>query len=341
MGQPLPPIAVTMGEPAGIGGEVVLKAWRQRQPDSPAFFVVDNPRRLQSLATRLGLKAPLVEIAQPADALPAFAKALPVLPLSGAPDNVENLGHPSAKTAPAVIASIDRAVALVREGDAAAVVTAPIQKQALQDAGFAYPGHTEYLGSLSGIPSPVMMLTVERISPPLRVVPVTIHEPIARVAKLLTPDKIIAVARTTWQALKTEFGLPSPRLGVAALNPHAGEAGHLGDEETRIVAPALTRLAAEGIAATGPLPADTMFHAAARRQFDAIICMYHDQALIPLKTLDFSGGVNLTLGLPFVRTSPDHGTALDIATQGIADPASMVEAIALAARLAARRRTTP
>jgi 4-hydroxythreonine-4-phosphate dehydrogenase len=260
-----------------------------------------------------------------------------VLEIPETPAVAFTLGRPDAANARAVIASIDQAVALVTRGRAAALVTNPIQKASLQDAGFKFSGHTEYLGHLAGGARAVMMLTVERASPPLRVVPVTVHEPLRAVAGLLSIESIVRCARAAVAALMADFGVARPRLAVAALNPHAGEDGKIGDEEARIIAPAVAALKASGIDARGPAPADTLFHAAARAAYDAVICMYHDQALVPLKTIDFAGGVNVTLGLPFVRTSPDHGTALDIAARGIADATSFIAALELAARLAARR----
>ncbi len=324
------PLAITMGEPAGIGGEILLKAWAARDAATPCFFALDDPARLAAIAARFAIPCPVEPIATAGQAAGMFARALPVLRIAGA-EGAE-LGRPQAKTAGAVIGAIDRAVALVREGAAAAMVTNPIQKAALQSTGFAYPGHTEYLGHLAGA-MPVMMLAV----PGLRVVPVTVHLPVAKVAASLTTEAIIAHGRITARALRADFGIANPRLAVAALNPHAGEAGTMGDEEARIIAPAVAALRAEGIAVEGPAPADTLFHAVARARFDAALCMYHDQALIPLKTIDFARGVNVTLGLPFVRTSPDHGTALDIATKGVADPSSLIAAIHLAAEMGARR----
>ncbi|MDX2222644.1 MAG: 4-hydroxythreonine-4-phosphate dehydrogenase PdxA [Rhodospirillaceae bacterium] len=330
------PIAVTMGEPAGVGGEIALKAWLTRTSQTPVFFAIDDPARLTALAARLGLAVPVAIIAR-ADAAPArFAHALPVLPVPGCPLPVVEPGRPRIDTAAAVVRAIDAAVALVRGGEAAAMVTSPINKKILQDDGFGFPGHTEYLGHISDA-APVMMLAVERADPPLRVVPVTVHLPLRQVAAALSTDAIIAAGRVTAAALRTDFAIAAPRLAVAALNPHAGEDGKIGDEEPRLIEPAVAALRAEGIDAVGPAPADTLFHADARRGIDAVICMYHDQALVPLKTLDFWGGVNVTLGLPFVRTSPDHGTAFDIAGRGIARPDSLIAAIDLAARIAAAR----
>jgi len=243
------------------------------------------------------------------------------------------LGRLDPASAPAVLESIERAVSLTRQGRAAAVVTNPVHKANLYAAGFAFPGHTEYLAHLAGVRRVVMMLA----SPELRVVPVTVHVPLRRVPELLTGELIEATALVVEEALRRDFGIARPRLAVAGLNPHAGEGGTLGEEDGRVIAPAVARLRERGLDVRGPLPADTMFHAEARRGYDAALCMYHDQALIPLKALDFDRGVNVTLGLPFVRTSPDHGTALDIAGRGVARPDSLVAAIATAAELSGRR----
>jgi 4-hydroxythreonine-4-phosphate dehydrogenase len=325
------PLAVTMGEPAGIGGEILLKAWTRRQPGEPAYFAIDRAARLAGIAARFAIPCPVISIKTAAEAAAAFPRGLPVLDL-GRPAQESELGRPDPRAGAAVVAAIDRAVALARAGEAGGLVTNPIHKATLQRAGFAFPGHTEYLGHLASA-APAMMLAV----PGLRVVPVTVHLPLAQVSAALTTAAIVAHGRIAARALRADFGIATPRLAVAALNPHAGEAGTLGEEESRVIAPAVTALRAEGIAAAGPAPADTLFHPAARARYDAALCMYHDQALIPLKTIDFAGGVNVTLGLPFVRTSPDHGTALDIAPRGIADPTSLIAAIALAGEIAARR----
>jgi 4-hydroxythreonine-4-phosphate dehydrogenase len=250
--------------------------------------------------------------------------ALPVAPTPG---------EPRQENAAAVIGAIDRAVTLVREGRAAAVVTNPINKKVLTDSGFKHPGHTEYLAELAGGGTAVMMLACAE----LRVVPVTIHLPLTQAVAALTTEAIFTAGRITAAALRRDFAIDRPRLAIAGLNPHAGEGGTLGREDIEIVAPAVAALQHEGIAATGPLAADTMFHAAARRHYDVALCMYHDQALIPIKTIDFDRGVNVTLGLPFIRTSPDHGTAFDIAGKGIANPASLIAALTLAGKMATSR----
>jgi 4-hydroxythreonine-4-phosphate dehydrogenase len=326
------PLALTMGEPAGIGGEIALQAWLRRERERlPAFFMLDDPARLQEIAARFGWQVPIRVIAAPAEAPSCFAQALPVLPEPLAAPALP--GQPDTANAPAVLRAIERAVAYARSGAAGAVVTNPIHKAALYTAGFRHPGHTEYLADLCGGAMPVMMLASDR----LRVVPVTIHVALRRAIDLLTADLIVETARITAADLRDKFGIPQPRLAIAGLNPHAGESGSMGDEDIAIVAPAVERLRAEGIAVAGPLPPDTMFHAAARAGYDAAICMYHDQALIPIKTLDFDRGVNVTLGLPIIRTSPDHGTAFDIAGQGIASADSLVAALMMAGEMARHR----
>ncbi len=323
------PLVLTMGEPAGVGGELALKAWKA----APCcFFAIDDPARLGALSERLGMAVPVAAITKPAEAEAVFPRALPVLAQDLAAEAEPGRLDPT--NAAAVIASIERAVALVQAGEAAAVVTNPIHKETLYQAGFRYPGQTEYLAALAGIDTaPVMMLAC----PGLRVVPVTIHLPLAEAAGALTTEAIVHAGRVTAAALASDFGIAAPRLAVAGLNPHAGEGGALGREEAEIIAPAVAALRAEGIAVTGPAPADSLFHAAARGRYDAALCMYHDQALIPLKTIDFARGVNITLGLPFVRTSPDHGTALDIAGQGRADPRSLLAAFETARDMAQAR----
>jgi 4-hydroxythreonine-4-phosphate dehydrogenase len=326
------PLAVTMGEPAGIGGEIALKAWLGRADDVPPFYLIDDPERLSHLAARLGWAVPVRTIADPAEAAASFAETLPVVPVGWAVRGQP--GRPDPGDPAAVVGAIDRAVADVTSGRAAALVTNPIHKESLYRAGFRHPGHTEYLAELAGAGViPVMML----VCPQLRVVPVTIHLALRRVVEALDIDAIVATGRITAAALRRDFGIAAPVLAVAGLNPHAGEGGALGREEIEIVAPAIAELCAAGVDARGPFAADTMFHAAARQSYDAAVCMYHDQALIPIKTLDFDGGVNVTLGLPFVRTSPDHGTAFAIAGTGRARPGSLIAALRLAAAMAARR----
>jgi 4-hydroxythreonine-4-phosphate dehydrogenase len=327
------PLAVTMGEPAGVGGELSLKAWLERKAGARPFFALDDPARLAALAGKLGLNVPIKEIHKPAEASAVFATVLPVLPVRlCAPAQP---GKPDPANAAATLEAIERAAALAKAGEIAGFATNPIQKKTLQDAGFRHPGHTEFLAELAGGVDVAMMLAC----PELRVVPATIHLSLAQALGALEPATIMRAGRIAAAGLKSLFGIARPRLAVAALNPHAGEQGTLGDEETRIIAPAVAALRKDGIDVRGPAPADTLFHPAARATYDAAICMYHDQALIPIKTIDFSGGVNVTLGLPFVRTSPDHGTALDIAGTGRADPTSLIAALAMADDMARRRKT--
>ena len=323
--QPMLPLALTMGEPAGIGAEIAVGAWRALRATGPAFLLIDDASRLAGVPVRV-IEAPEQAVAAFPDALPVLHRPLPVPAIPGRIDLAN---------APAVIAAIDLAVALAKAGRVAVVVTNPIQKSALTAVGFRHPGHTEYLFDLASEgEAPVMLLA----SPELRVVPVTIHEPLRLAIARLTPAMIVQAARITHAALVRDFGIAAPRLVVAGLNPHAGEAGTLGHEDAEIVAPAVAMLRAAGIDARGPLPPDTMFTAQARPGYDVAICLYHDQALIPIKTLDMAGGVNVTLGLSIVRTSPDHGTALDIAGTGRADPASLIAALRLAAEIARNRR---
>lgn len=318
-----------MGDPAGIGPEVTAKAWQKLRMGKTPFCVLGDPALYHFVPTRL--------ISRVSEAYQIFGDALPVL--EGFETAGVLAGQPSPHHAGVVLASIERGVDLVLAGQAQALVTAPIAKSVLMAAGFSHPGHTEFLGALLATTpfaqtrGPVMMLAVDG----LRVVPVTIHCALSEVASRLTQEAIVHAARVTAEALQRDLGLTTPRLVVAALNPHAGEDGAFGDEEGRVIAPAVKALQALGIKVRGPLPADSLFHAEARTKFDAAICMYHDQALIPLKALDFWGGVNATLGLPIIRTSPDHGTGFDIAGRGIARPESMIAAIRMAATMAEGR----
>ncbi|MDX2258537.1 MAG: 4-hydroxythreonine-4-phosphate dehydrogenase PdxA [Hyphomicrobiaceae bacterium] len=331
---PKTPLAVSMGDPAGIGLDIILAAWLQRgELALPAFVAFASVAALSERARLLGLDVPLHTISRVIEASAAVARGLPVIDTpAGAPVTP---GRPQPATAPATLAAIDAAVAAVARGEARAVVTAPIAKSVLYAAGFGHPGHTEYLGALSRRhwpdqpASPVMMLA----SDDLRVVPVTIHVPLSAVPALLTADAIETTIRITAAELQKRFSIARPRIAVAGLNPHAGESGTMGSEEIEIIAPAIARLCADGLDVRGPLPADTMFHAAARSRYDVAIAMYHDQGLVPLKTLAFDRAVNVTLGLPFVRTSPDHGTAFDIAGTGRADPASFIAALRMADRM--------
>ena len=334
------PLALTFGEPAGIGPDITLAAWQRRaELGLPPFYLLADPDFVAERARLIGMKVSLRVLA-PEDAAQAFAAALPVVALT---ENVTaKAGTPDATSAPAAVTSIRRAVDDVFAGRAHAVVTNPVAKAVLYRTGFAEPGHTEFLAKLAQEHTgrawhPVMMLWSDELA----VVPVTIHLPVREVPGQLTTDLIVETGRIVARDLKDRFGIARPRLALAGLNPHAGEEGALGEEDRSVVAPAVAQLRAEGIDARGPLPADTMFHAAARRTYDAALAMYHDQALIPIKTLAFDHAVNVTLGLPFVRTSPDHGTAFDIAGTGRADPASLIAAIALAARLSASSEPAP
>jgi 4-hydroxythreonine-4-phosphate dehydrogenase len=317
-------IALSCGEPAGVGNEIALKAWQDLGAELP-FFWIGDPRHLPA-----GSKISL--IADPSETAHAAGHGMPVMPIAFEGDAVPGVAQP--ENAAGVIAAIELAVDLVKSGDAGAVCTNPIHKKALKDgAGFAYPGHTEFLAALGGVDQVVMMLACSE----LRVVPATIHIALSEVASTLTADSLETTLRITCDALKRDFGIAAPRIAVAGLNPHAGEGGAMGQEELDWIIPLLDRLRGEGFDLAGPLPADTMFHAAARARYDAAVAMYHDQALIPIKTIDFAGGVNVTLGLPFVRTSPDHGTAFDIAGQGIADPSSLLAALRLAGHMVQAR----
>jgi 4-hydroxythreonine-4-phosphate dehydrogenase len=327
------PLAVSIGDPSGIGPEIALAAWRLRKELAlPAFYLLADPALMEARAQHVNWHAPLAETS-PADAGRLFDARLPIVPLRAT--FIDAPGHPDKANAAGIVEAIDRAVADVFSGAAAAVVTCPIAKKPLYDAGFGFPGHTEYLAHLAGQSTgkdvtPVMMLA----GPELRAVPVTIHIALADVPKTLSTQAIVTTARIAAHDLKRRFGIANPRLAVSGLNPHAGEGGSMGSEDEAVIRPAIEALRAEGIDAFGPLPADTMFHARARAGYDAAICMYHDQALIPAKTLAFDETVNVTLGLPFIRTSPDHGTAFDIAGKGVARPDSLIAALRLARFLA-------
>ncbi|MCA0059646.1 MULTISPECIES: 4-hydroxythreonine-4-phosphate dehydrogenase PdxA [unclassified Mesorhizobium] len=326
-------LALSVGDPSGIGPEIAIAAFLARTAAAlPPFYLLADPALIASRARRLGVSLPIEETT-PAQATEVFGHALPVVTL--ATRFIDSPGQPDPANAAGIIEAIDRAVAASLAGDAAAVVTCPIAKKPLYDAGFRFPGHTEYLAYLaarhSGVEAmPVMMLA----GPDLRTVPVTIHIALAEVPKALTTDLILATTRVTAADLRDRFGIANPRLAIAGLNPHAGEDGSMGQEDQRIIRPAIEILRAEGIDAFGPFPADTLFHARARAGYDVALCMYHDQALIPAKALAFDEAVNVTLGLPFIRTSPDHGTAFDIAGKGIARPDSLMAALRLARQLA-------
>ena len=329
------PLAISLGDPAGIGPEIVFKAWSALRHTGPAFLVVGDLNQVASASGgTTGLVRPVSSVE---DAARAFPEALPVIDAPLLEPVVA--GSPSPRAAKAVISWIETAVGLALSGAVGGVVTAPIAKETLYGAGFPFPGHTEFLGELTldhrydGARGPIMMLA----APGLRVSLVTVHTPLAEVSASLSVEKIVNAGLVTAQALRRDFGVESPRLAVAGLNPHAGEGGTIGREELQIVGPAVRALRDLGVQANGPSPADSLFHEAARATYDAVLCLYHDQALIPVKMLDFWGGVNITLGLPIVRTSPDHGTAFDIAGRGQARPDSMIAAIRMAQAIAERR----
>lgn len=330
---PRPPLVLTLGEPAGVGPEIVVKAWQTLAASGPAFVVLGDADVLKAAG------APVRQVLSAQDAEPGFSHAVPVihrpLPAPVTP------GAPDPANAPAVADWIEEAVGLVLGGEASGVVTAPIAKAPLYAAGFRFPGHTEFIAELTadapfpGVRGPVMMLTARD----LRACLVTIHVALDQVAELVTHERVVRVARVVHDALRRDFGIARPRLALAALNPHAGESGSIGLQEIEVLRPAAEALRAGGIDISDPRPADTMFHDEARAAYDAAICLYHDQALIPVKTLDFWGGVNATLGLPIVRTSPDHGVGFDIAGQGVARPDSLIAAIRLADQMAEARST--
>ena len=328
------PLALSLGDPAGIGPEITVKAWRALRAEGPAFMVVGD---VQALASAPGGLSPVRAVADPDEALRVFDTAIPVLDLPLSTPVVA--GQPSPANGGTVIRWIETAAGLALSGAVSGVVTAPIAKAPLYAAGFRFPGHTEFLADLTaagqhdGPRGPLMML----IAGDLRVALVTIHAPLAAVPGLLSIETVVNAGLVTAQALRRDFGIARPRLVMCGLNPHAGESGGIGREEIDILQPAARALADLGVDIRGPLPADSLFHAEARASYDAALCMYHDQALIPVKMLDFWGGVNVTLGLPIVRTSPDHGTGFDIAGRGLARADSLIAAIRLAADIAARR----
>ena len=327
------PIAVTIGEPSGVGPEVILKCWYKRaEYVLPNFFVIGSAEIMKKTAAQLNLNIPVSTINFPEQTENVFHTALPVLDLDISKEF--EYGKPLQSTAPLVIGAIDKAVELILEGKARAVATAPIHKAALYNAGFTSPGHTEYLAELASKHTnkpyhPVMMLASEELC----VVPLTIHVALKDVAGLISKELIIETVQTIHNSMKKYFGLQSPSIAISGLNPHAGENNSMGHEDNEIIAPAIAALKQQAIRVSGPMPADTMFHKAARDKYDVALCMYHDQALIPIKTIDFDAGVNVTLGLPIVRTSPDHGTALNIAGKGLANPTSMINSLKLADRM--------
>jgi 4-hydroxythreonine-4-phosphate dehydrogenase len=323
------PLAVSLGDPAGVGPEVVGKCWDHRARFGlPPFVAIGDPRSLAAV-----WDGPIATIDDPREADGAFDVGLPILPIASIQTDLP--GHPSIAGAHCSLDALELAVGLARSGSAAAVVTGPVSKQQLYGIGFSHPGQTEFVAERCGVsPANVAMMLA---GPTLRTVPVTTHIPLGAVVETLTPSLIEARGRAALRGLQRNFGIPDPRLAVAGINPHAGEGGTLGREEIDLIIPAIEALRAEGWRVTGPHPADTMFHASARANYDCALCMYHDQALIPLKALHFEDGVNITLGLPIIRTAPDHGTAFDIAGQDRADPRAMAAAIRVAAESAVHR----
>lgn len=324
------PLAISIGDPAGIGPEIIAAAWERRDADAlPPFLAIGDARAIRAV-----WNGPIAILSDPTHAAAAFATALPLIQVDD-PGEIEP-GQPNLPGARCALDSLELACGLARQGMASGLVTGPVAKSQLAAIGFSYPGQTEFVAERCGVSAgnAVMMLA----GPSLRTVPITVHVPLADVPRLLSIDLIVGRARVTARALARDFGIETPRLAIAGLNPHAGESGTLGREELEIIRPAIDLLREDGIDVIGPLPADTMFHGPARARYDAALCMYHDQALIPLKALHFDDGVNITLGLPIIRTSPDHGTAFDIAGTGAASPNAMIAAIRMAADCAARRR---
>ncbi|HKX92393.1 MAG TPA: 4-hydroxythreonine-4-phosphate dehydrogenase PdxA [Sphingomicrobium sp.] len=330
---PSKPLAISLGDPAGIGPEVLAKCWDNRSNfDLPPFVAIGDPRSIEKV-----WDGPLEIITDPREADPAFDVGLPIIQLISAEEDVP--GHPSVAGAHCSLDALELAVGLARSGSAAAVVTGPVAKEQLYAIGFAHPGQTEFVAERCGVASTnvAMMLA----GPSLRTIPVTTHVALAAVPDHLSATLIEARGRAVLRGLQRNFGIAEPRLAVAGINPHSGEGGTLGREEIEIIEPAIAALAADGWRVSGPHPADTLFHASARAAYDAALCMYHDQALIPVKALHFEDAVNVTLGLPIIRTAPDHGTAFDIAGQDRADPRPMAAAIRMAAQCAVHRADSP
>ena len=328
-----PPLALSLGDPAGVGPELIAEAWARRDElGLPPFLACGGAGVLEQAASARGLDIPVRRIADPAEAAAVFPHALPVL---GDSDTPYTPGEPTREGAALALASLQQATRLVLEGHALALVTGPIAKARLAEVGFSHPGQTEFVAEACDVhPGDAVMMLA---GPSLRTVPLTVHIALADVPRALTTAMIERKGRIVALAMMRDFGIAAPRLAFAALNPHAGEEGRMGDEESRVISPALDLLRAEGVDALGPFPADGMFAPRARQTYDVALCMYHDQALVPLKALDFDEGVNMTLGLPIVRTSPDHGTAFAIAGKRLADPGATIAAIRMAAECALRR----
>lgn len=322
------PLAVALGDPAGIGPEIIAKSWERREAETlPVFFAVGDCDAIEAV-----WKGPLRAIDDPAEALEVFGSALPVVRVGGG--QAIQPGQPDLDGARNALDALEMAVGLTRSGTASGLVTGPVSKAQLYAIGFSHAGQTEFVAERCGVSSEMVAMML--VGPTLRTVPVTVHVPFRQVPDVLTPELIVAKGRATARGLQRQFGIERPRLAVAGLNPHAGEEGSLGSEEAEIIVPAIERLREDGIDVSGPHAADTMFHERARQRFDVALCMYHDQALVPLKTLHFDEGVNMTLGLPIVRTSPDHGTAFAIAGRGQAKPGAMIAALRTAAASARR-----
>ena len=326
------PLAIALGDPAGIGPEIILHSYHQLRQSARPFFVIGGFEVLRHAAERIGTDFTIVPIAQASEAEMAFHAGLPVL---AGIDASYTPGTPSDEGAALALHSLIEAIRAVLLGEAAALVTAPVSKSQLAKVGFEYPGQTEFLAEACGMaPNDAVMMLA---GPSLRTVPLTVHVPLAEVPTLLSPDLIVHKAQIVAAALKRDFGLSQPRLAVSGLNPHSGEDGKFGDEESRVIEPAIAALRDQGFNVTGPVPGDALFTPLLRPTYDAALCMYHDQALIPIKALEFDAGVNVTLGLPIIRTSPDHGTAFDIAGKGLADPGAMIAAIRMAGEMASAR----
>lgn len=331
------PIALTMGEPAGIGIDLCLEIVSQAELNLPSFFLIGDVEHCRARMKKLGLNFDMVVISSPNEVLDLPASTLAILPIRNGLVNAQTCGIPDPTNNRAVISSIDQAIEFVQSGKASAMVTNPIHKAVLMETGFAYPGHTDYLAHKAGVDHAIMMLASESISPPLRVIPLSVHVALKEVLQDLARQDIDQIVRQTAASLTRDFGIENPRLAFAGWNPHAGEGGSLGMEEIDILKPLIERLRKDHYNISGPFAADSLFHEAARKGYDLVFCGYHDQALIPLKTLDFYGGVNVTLGLPFIRTSPDHGTALDLAGTRRGNTSSLIAAIRLADKMARSR----
>lgn len=322
------PLAVALGDPAGIGPEIIFKSWERRDAeDLPPFFAVGDRSAIEAV-----WRGPLRQIDNPAEAADCFADALPLINIGGGQS--VRPGSPDLDGARNSLDALELAVGLTRSGAASGIVTAPVSKAQLYAIGFNHPGQTEFIAERCGVASDLVAMML--VGPTLRTVPVTVHISLREVPDAITLEKIVAKGRAAARGLQRQFGIDNPRIAVAGLNPHAGEDGALGKEEIEIIIPAIERLREDGIDVSGPYPPDTLFHSVMRSRYDAALCMYHDQALVPLKTLHFDEGVNMTLGLPIVRTSPDHGTAFAIAGRDRANPGAMIAALKTAATSARR-----